>query len=240
MQTITLNDLVSSIPTGERAAAEALFERVFESLNWIQTSGKTIEEISPLKQWVHRQTSEIEADMVYLHIDRVKVLAALSEYLSAPELRSKQADWLFLNVLVYAEYIATVSELRLKILGLERYTNSLNPQKKEHSSDIASMAIRPWHVPIALLCMAIGWTIHPIVGVGGTAYALYYAHRKQQVSKTINTTISSMLQTYLSLNTIDLGWNSVSANLKRSSDVGAIWDASLYALVESRLRTSPT
>lgn len=239
MQAVTLNDLASTVSPTERDTAEALFERVFDSLKWIQMSGKTIEQISALTRWAHRQTSEIEADMVYLHIDREKVLTALSDYLATPELQSKQADWLFLNILVYTEYIATVRGIRLKIVGLDRFAKSPNPQMKEHQSDITSLVTRRWHVPIALIGIAISWVVHPIIGVSCTAYMLYRAYHKQKTVRPINTTISSMLQTYLSLNTIDLDWSSVSANLKGSSGAGAKWHSSLYALVERRLSARP-
>jgi DNA-binding transcriptional ArsR family regulator len=194
-----------------------------------------VDDVSPLKQWKHRTPEEVESDLAYLDINRGELLAALSEYLSSPRLTSKHADWCFLNVLIYAEYIATVSEIRKELMGIERYVKSLFPPKEKHITDISVFTRRPWHLPVALTALALSWAINPLAGIAGTAYMLVSQYRKRSTREQVNATFATMLQTYLSFNTIDLSWAHVASTLKRSREAGVICDASLYALAERRM-----
>lgn len=237
MQTVELKDLITSAPAEQQSEAERLFEKVFDSLRWTRVTGGKVEDVSPLKQWKHRQPAEVECDLAYLEINRPELLSALSEYLSNPALTSKQADWLFLNVLTYAEYVATVSEIRKKAMGVERYVKSLFPPKKEHITDISSLVRRPWHLPVMLAVIAVSWVIHPIAGIAVTVSALFAAYHQRKAREQVRATLVSMLHAYLAFNTADLSWAQVTSTLVRSREAGAIWDASLYALAERRMGT---
>ena len=237
MQIVALKDLIASASADQQHEAEQIFERVFDSLIWTHVAGGRVEDASPLREWKHRQPSEIESDLAYLEINRPEILSTLSQYLSSPALTSNHADWLFLNVLTYAEYVATVSEIRKKVMGIERYVKSLFPPKNEHIVDISVFARRPWHLPVTLSVIAVSWAIHPFAGIAVTAYAVFAAHRRRRAREQLNATLASMLQTYLSFNTADLSWAQVTSTLERSRDAGAIWDASLYALAERRMGT---
>lgn len=234
MQTVALKDLISAAPADQREQAELIFTRVFDALMWTRISGGKVEGVSPLAHWVHRQPSEIETDLACLEINRPEILSALSDYLSNPALTSKYADWLFLNVLTYAEYVATASEIRKKIMGIERYVKSLFPPRKEHSTDITTFASRPWHLPLALALVGAAWAIHPFAGIAATTYALFSAYSQRKAKATVSATLASMLQTYLSFNNVDLSWPQVTSALERSRESGALWDSALYALAERR------
>ncbi len=201
---------------------------------WTWVVEGTVEKISPLLQWKHRQPAEIESDLAYLEINRSELLSALSEYLDNSSLRTKMADWLFLNVLTYSEYIATVIEVRKHSMGTERYIKSLFPPKNNHSTDIADFTSRPWHLPATLAMVITAWAIHPLIGVGVTSYAIFKTYRQKQLRVKINAIFASMLQTYSSFNTLDLSWPQVTSSLERSRALGVIWDSSLYALAELR------
>ena len=235
MQTVALQDLITAVPDDQQSQAERFFERVFDSLMWTRVVGGKVEDVSPLKKWKQRQPSEVESDLAYLEINRSELLSTLSEYLSNPALRSKHADWLFLNVLTYAEYVATVSEVRKKVMGIERYVKSLHPPKSEHVTDISAYARRTWHLPVMLSVIAVSWAIHPFAGIATTAYALFVAYRQRKAWEKVNAVLASMLQTYLSFNTVDLSWAQVNSTLERSRGAGAVWDASLFALAEHRM-----
>lgn len=235
MQSVSLKDLVNLVPRDQQNQAEQLFERVFDSLRWTHTKDGKIADVSSLEQWKHRQRSDIESDLAYLEFNRPELLATFSEYLSTPTLASKQADWLFLNLLTYAEYVATVSEVREKIMGIERYIKSLHPPKNEHVMDISSFARRTWHLPLILSIIALSWAIHPFAGIGVIAYALFAAYRRRIALEKVNAVFASMLQAYLSFNTVDLSWAQVYSALDRSREAGAFWDASLFALAERRM-----
>lgn len=234
MQAVGLEELVASAPEDHKDSAEQIFQSVFDALRWTRVVDGTVERIESLSQWKHRQPQDIESDLAYLEIDRAQLLGSLSEYLSQPALASKKGDWLFLNVLTYAEYLATVSHIRKSLMGVERYVESLFPPKTEHSTDVSVLSRRPWHVPATLGVIAMAWVAHPLAGAALTAYSLFASYRRRAVTAKVNSTLTSMLRTYLSFNTIDLSWRHVMAALEESRSEGAVWDASLFALAESR------
>lgn len=235
MQTVSLEKLASSLPEHVRSEGELLFEQAFDCLMWSQVINNVIENISALETWHHRQTADIELDLAYLGIDRDQLLSALSAYLASPALASKQADWFFLNVLTYAEYLATINELRRKLMGVQRYVRSLHPPADEHIADVSVFTYRHWHIPAMMSVVAISWALHPVAGAGVIAYAAYRSHQKRKVVKEVNATLAAMLQTYLSFNTTDLSWTQVMKILEKSRECGVIWDASLYALAQRRI-----
>lgn len=235
MQTVTLESLVSALPDSARSEGERVFEQVFGCLMWSHVIDNIIEDVSALEQWRHRQSSEIEQDLAYLDIDRGQLLSAFADYLEIPALASKEADWLFLNVLTYAEYLATINEVRKKLMGIDRYIKSLYHPADEHITDISAFTRRAWHIPAMLSTVAISWAVHPLAGAGVTAYAAYNSYQKRKVTKDVNATLENMLRTYLSFNTSDLSWTQVTKILEASRELGVIWDASLYALAERRI-----
>lgn len=234
MQSVALQDLLQFAREDQQDQAQRIFERVFDSLMWTRVVEGKVEDISPLKQWTHRQPVEVESDLAYLEINRHEILLALSEYLENPDLASKKADWLFLNVLTYAEYVSTVSEIRKKLMGIDRYIKSLFPPKKEHLTDITAFVHRPWHIPAFIAFVAIGWAIHPVAGALITGYGMFTSYRQRKARAQVNAIMASMLQTYLSFNTTDLSWRQVTTRLEQSRASGAIWDGSLFALAEQR------
>lgn len=236
MQAVGLEDLVADAPEEYKAQAREVFQSVFEALSWTHVVDGQVERIECLSRWTHRQPPDIESDLAYLEIHRAQLLCALSEYLSQPALASKKGDWLFLNVLTHAEYVATVSGIRKKLMGLERYVESLFPPKREHATDVSALARRPWHIPVALGVTMLAWVAHPFAGVAITVYMLLTLHRRHAVTAKINSMLASMLRTYLSFNTVDLSWRQVMAVLEESRREGAVWDASLFALAESRAK----
>jgi hypothetical protein len=234
MQSVALQDLLQSAREDQQDQAQRIFERVFDSLMWTRVVEGKVEDTLPLKQWTHRQPVDVESDLVYLEINRPEILSALSEYLENPDLASKKADWFFLNVLTYAEYVATVSEIRKKLMGIERYAKSLFLAKKEHLTDVSAFSYRPWHIPVLIAVIVLGWAIHPVSGALVTAYVVLSSYRQRKAKAQVNATLASMLQTYLSFNNTDLSWRQVTMALEQSRATGAIWDGSLFALAEQR------
>lgn len=234
MQSVTLQNLLQSARVDQQDQAQRIFERVFDSLMWTRVVEGKVEDTLPLKQWTHRQPVDVESDLAYLEINRPEILLVLSEYLENPDLASKKADWLFLNVLTYSEYVSTVSETRKKLMGVERYVESLFPPKTEHITDISAFAHRPWHIPVFIAVVAIGWALHPAAGALIAGYGLFSSYRQRKARARVNATMASMLQTYLSFNTTDLSWRQVTTRLEQSRASGAIWDGSLFALAEQR------
>lgn len=233
MQTVYRASATSGIEEPKKTLAAEISDQVFDSLQWTRVNGGIVQDISWLDDWMHRTPQDIEADLAYLEINRAEVLSALSKYLSDATLRTQELDWLFLNVLTYAEYIATMREFRKSFLGIEGYIKCVHP-KAEHTSNISDMAARRWHTVAAAGITTISAFVHPLLAVGiGSASIYWHIMRKRGIAQ-VNSVLEAMLRTYLSFNTLDLSWSHVSATLDESRRAGALWDASLFRLAEMR------
>jgi len=234
MQSVSRQEILAAASQDSRETLERIVDQVYLSLRQMHVSGGTVQDIASLEVWTHRAPAEIEADLAYLEIDRQAVLRSLSEYLENQPLATKRLDWLFLNVLTYAEYIATVAEIRKKLLGVERYVKHLFPPRTEHIVDISLLTKRVWHAPASLGVVAVTFAIHPALSVVAVACLGYASYARKRSARQINAVLNAMLHTYLSFNTVDVSWSAVEAVLERSRESGAIWDASLFSLVAQR------
>jgi len=236
MQSVSRKEILNTVSENQNQhqQIELILDQVFDSLRWTQVVEGTVIKVSSLDVWKHRSISEIEADLYYLEIDRSTILLSLSEYLSNDSLTSNRLDWLFLNVLIYAEYIATLSEIRNNILGSERYINRRLIPSAENITDISHLTKRSWHLPVCLAISGISWAIYPALSVAVTAYFMYTAYKSRKVVKKIDIVLASMFQTYLSFNTVDFSWSHGIFMLESSRNAGVVWDASIFALVERR------
>jgi hypothetical protein len=234
MLSVSKSEILAKAPEDSFSLVEDIVEQLFDSLMWTSVSEGIVEKVSPLNTWKHRTLADIEADFAYLEINRQAALSSLSKYLANESIATKELDWLFLNVLTYAEYIGTVSEIRRKMLGVEEYVKRLSAPKPEHSTDISLFAKKAWHLPLAISIVSISWFIHPAMPVLVTIYMVYANHKKKKGFEKINKILASMLSAYSSFNTVDLSWKNVGEMLEKSRDAGAIWDGSIFALVERR------
>lgn len=213
---------------------QELVDRVFHSLRQMNVKAGVVQDFSTPEEWRHRTPQDIEADLAYLEIHRPEILAALSDYLADISLRAREIDWLFLNLLTYAEYVATVSEVRKKLLGLDAYIKSLHPPKTDHAPSISAIASRPWQIVFASSATALSLLVHPALAIAVGAVSVYwYLQRRKGIEK-IDAVLSAMLRTYASFNTVDVSWSHVDRALEESRLQGAVWDAALFKLSESR------
>ena len=238
LQNVSIEDLVGAVPADRKASARTLFERAFDCLLWTEVEAGKVVNVSPLAHWAHRSAADVENDLAYLAIDRDGILSAFASYLADPSLGSQHADWFFLNALVYAEFLGTVAEVRKRVMGVERYVQSLCPPSGAYVPDVGAFASRRWHAPAAVAFVATSYAVHPLAAAAVSVGLLLVSRRRRQAYDAVNATLSAMLQTYVSFNTTDLSWQHVATTLARSQSVGAIWDASLYALVERRARAA--
>jgi hypothetical protein len=234
LQVISRATAAASLGQSQREIAQELVDRVFDSMRRMNVQVGIVQDYSTPEEWHHRTTQDVEADLAYLEVHRPAIVAALSDYLADDSLRTREIDWLFLNLLTYAEYIATVIEIRKKLLGIDAYIKSLHPPKADHTPSISALASRPWHTFFASGATALFLVVHPALAVGVGALSLYwYMKRKQNIEK-IDSLLSAMLRTYASFNTVDVSWSHVSRALEQSRLEGAVWDASLFKLAEAR------
>lgn len=234
MQSVSRATAVATLGNNQRDIAEGLVNSVFGSIRRLNVQDGIVQDYSTPDEWRHRTAQDIEFDIAYLEIHRPSILNALSDYLADDSLQNREVDWLFLNLLTYSEYLATVTEIRKKVLGIDAYIKSLDSPKNIHDPSISALASRPVRTFFALSATAMSLLIHPTLAIGVGALSLYwYSKQKKDVEK-IDTLLSAMLRTYSSFNTVDLSWSHVGRSLEQSRLEGAVWDASLYKLAEAR------
>ena len=234
MQSVSRTSAVAQADQPTKALADGIVNQVFDSLRWTNVKDGTIQEVSCLDTWRHRTLQDIESDLAYLEITRTEILSALSRYLATPSLQTRELDWLFLNVLTYAEYVATIIEIRKKLLGINGFIKSIHPPKAEHLPNIDEFASHTWKSAIAVVLTVLSAFIHPLFALAVGSWVAYSYIRKAKMVKEVNSTLASMLRTYASFNTVDMSWSHISKELEESRQNGAVWDASLFRLAESR------
>jgi len=234
LQSVYRATATTALGEDRKEVAQLLVDRIFDSMRQMNVRAGLVQGFSSPDEWRHRTALDIETDLAYLEIDRLGILAALSDYLADTSLRTLEIDWLFLNLLTYAEYVATVAEIRKKFLGIDGYEKSLHPPRGDHVPSISNLASRPWQTLLASGTTGLSLLVHPALAAGVGAIFIYgYRKRKKAIEK-IDAVLSAMLGTYASFNTVDLSWSHVSRVLDESRQQGAVWDASLFKLAEVR------
>jgi hypothetical protein len=234
LQSVLRATAAATLPQGRREVAQQLVDRVFDSLRRMNVQAGIVQDYSAPDEWRHRTTQDVEADLAYLEIHRPEILASLSDYLADPSLQTREIDWLFLNLLTYSEYVATLAEIRKKLLGIDAYVKSLHPPKAEHIPSISQIASKPWQYLVFTALTVASFLLHPILAIGvGALFVYWHMQRMKGIAK-INSLLSAMLTTYAAFNTVDVSWSHVSRMLEQSRLEGAVWDASLFKLAEVR------
>ena len=234
MQFVSRVTATTALGEDRREVAKQLVDQIFDSVRQMKVCEGVVQETSSPDEWRHRTTQDIEVDLAYLEIHRPAILAALSEYLADISIQTREIDWLLLNLLTYAEYIATVSEIRKELLGIDEYVKRLHPPQVDHTPSISNLVSRPWRTIFASTATVISLLIHPALGVGVGAISMYASLKRKKGTEKVNAVLSAMLQTYASFNTVDLSWTHVSRLLEESRKAGVVWDASLFRLAEIR------
>lgn len=213
-----------------------LVNQIFDSLHWTEVKENEALNVKILDEWKSRSINEIEFDWMYLEIDRKSIQGALEKHLEKEWLINKDMDWLFVNLLTYSEYIATIDEIRRNLLDFEEFLKMKSSSSiRNHSYNVAVLMKKWWHWPAALGIFSISFLVFPWEPLICGIYIAWIFHNKTKAYKKINAVFESMLQTYLALNTASLGWNNVHSLLTESQKRGAVWDSSVFALVEARL-----
>ena len=234
MQSVSRATAAAALTQSQRAVAQKIVDRVFDSMRRANVQSGIVQGYSTPDEWRHRTPNDVESDLSYLEIHRAEVIAALSDYLADSSLRTREIDWLFLNLLTYSEYIATLAEVRKKLLGVDAYIKSLHPPKSEHVPSVSGLVSRPWQTAIAACAVALSYVVHPALAVVVGALSLYWHWQRKHGLAKIDSLLIVMLKTYGSFNTVDLSWLHVSRVLEQSRVAGAVWDASLFKLAEVR------
>ncbi len=238
MQNVHRTTAAAALCEDRREVAQKLVDQVFGSLRLMNVKEGIVQDFSSPDEWRHRTTQDIETDLAYLEIHRPGISSALSDYLADNSLHTKEIDWLFLNLLTYAEYVATVAEVRKKLMGVEGYIKSLHPPKGDHIPSISRLTSRPWQTLLASGTTLLALLVHPALAAGVGAFCVYGYWKRKKGIKEADNVLYAMFITYASFNTVDFSWSHVSRTLEDSRQKGAIWDASVFKLAEVRQRTT--
>jgi hypothetical protein len=97
-----------------------VIDEIFDSLTYSNKTNKS-DDYTYLESWSHRDNSKIEDDWRFLNIDRGRIQESVKIYLEHDWMHNHKTDWLIVNVLNYAEYIATDDFFKQKTLSMNEY-----------------------------------------------------------------------------------------------------------------------
>jgi hypothetical protein len=191
-----------------------------------------------LEEWHYRETNEaIENDWKLLTINRNQLIYAAEQYLSTKWMHNKYLDWLFLNILIYAEYQAFIDHMLSKFLPTDDYikqkcTQNIIPISLEFKPRSSFVEIAVW-LTVFLISLISKYT-----AISWISYTIWYKWKSQKKLKEVNELIkkiqNSMLRTYACTRTISNSWEVIWDELNQSRVCGVVWDGVLYRLVEER------
>lgn len=210
-----------------------ILDLIFNSIVRQVVDNKVVQDYEYFDSWKHRTDDLVEEDMGQLQIDRQQLLNALSLYLEKDYLNNKALNWVFLNILTYAEYLATQIEIRKKILGLDKFLVSIYPPKSEHVVGISPLKkISFFNGLLILIAILIGFSIHLFLGTIFLAYFVMNRFLAYKNLKKVDEFLFKMYRTYNFVKSHDLNWHFVEEVYKDNFKDNILWDTQIYSLIE--------
>lgn len=224
------------------AEAKAVVDDFFDSITLEKVEKNVIKSRDPVDFWRHRAASDEEDDWRHMAFARADLQDAAQRYLDRPWLYSREMDWLIVDVLVYAEYQATLDFLRIRMMPFSRYI----------ASQLGTTPVVAWSFVWRGLVTALKWAIWggvmflaavfaapvgPVILIAITAAWFFW---KWKTKARLAGLLATMFRTYAHLNTVSHSWQVFWLELDRSRKEGAVWDGIVYRLVEDRMRTIST
>ena len=217
----------------DKEEVQEILDMVFNSISrWIIIENK-VNDVEYLTSWEHRSNDLVEKDLGELQIDRKAILNALSLYLEKDNLKNKYMDWLFINLLTYAEYIATQAELRKKLLGIDGYIKTLYPSSTEHLISISQYKKASTTNFLIFASMLIfGFVISPVFGSIILLLILLISYLNFNKYRKLDEILFRMNKTYSFINSMDLNCGFVEEIYKENFKENIVWDTQIYKLIE--------
>ena len=217
--------------------ATEIVEDIFGAITWERVENGVIKSRDAIVIWRHRTINDQKDDWRYMGFARSELQNAAERYLGKPWLHCREIDWLIVNVLVYAEYQATLDFVRARMMPLSRYI----------TGKIGSGAAVAWSLLWRCVVTGLKWLIwlgifvlsfelSPIAPIALGILTVWWQWRNWKARKKFERVLSSMTKTYASLSTISQSWRVVWDELQKSREAGAVWDGIVYRLVEDRMR----
>lgn len=209
-------------PGDEELYAEEGADWVHDVFSSVRKNNQSVEAWSSVEPQV-RVLSTAEAYGYF----RVDLRRATERYVNEmPWLHCRAFNWLLANLLLHAEVSASLSTWG--------YSNRWRDGKLNWQLLALKMVwgLFIWGlwvvILVALVIVEWPWAAVAWIVLTAIRQVLIWRERSRR-----NRLVSSMIDTYHSTNSMGLSWNIVWDALKKSRDLGAVWDQELYQLVET-------
>jgi hypothetical protein len=229
---------LDSLATKELLAeAREIIEGIFFSINWRETERNTVNSKNPLTTWRHRTLNDRETDWRYMSFANAELQHIAKRYLQASWLHCQTLDWLVLNTLAYGDYLAMLDRVRAHTMPLSHYQSRKSGKinfrvlAELWRAALLILKITAWFIIFAAVSPAS--PIGPLLWIGLTGWWLW---RNWTTRKRNNTLLNAMFSTYTALSTTYQSWPKIREELKKSQELGALWNSLVYQLVEEKMQ----
>lgn len=181
-----------------------------------------------LTEWRHRAPDDMRRDIQGLDIYRAALIAEAEEYVSLSGLSHPDLDWLFADLLLYAELLATANadlEGKGPLFRLLARAGLADAGVVTGLSTLVlpALAVYLWLKGI------VSWVVLLVAG-GALIGGLIEWRRARLFGKAL----AAMRKCYAVTASTTFSWSVLWAELECSRAAGAVWDGALYRLVEQR------
>jgi hypothetical protein len=225
--------------------ATNVIDEIFGSLTY---SNKTddVSDYGYLDVWTHRDSTKLKGDFQFMGIDRGRIQESVKIYLDSSWMHNHKTDWLIVNVLNYAEYLATDDIFKQKSQSINEYIEKKYNYLPEHKYAHITRKIKKG------LGFLVSWLIwgylvfflhespysFPVVSYAFIALTIYYQIEQRKRNRILltkmNVILDELKSTYDNCSNLNISWSLVWDSMIKSKDKMVVWDNLVFALVESR------
>lgn len=195
-------------------------------------------DLEAIDEWKHHSRNSLCKNLKTLNFHRDDVKNALSFYIENKWMWSDSLDWLFVDVLLYAEIIATINEISMKLLGGKNHGYDKFMDYKKDLSSFLIPAFEPpanwWISSLFLVAVLTGVFWQWEVGFLLVVYACYLEFVRKRELKKVQEILEKILQTYAIVETSKFSWILLWDTLVDNQKTGIVWDMEIYRLAEIR------
>ena len=185
-----------------------------------------------LKVWRHVDTSEIINNWMKYGVARDELIESAIQYLDDENkwAHSKELDWLYVDLLMFAEYIGTISETYKYRFNTIKYYELYKSNKNIPNS----IKFKERLLGLLWLTVFIGFLFfyYPLAIVIATVFLIRLAIRIYFINELTKAYVNAGIA-YDSILTGD--WKIVWEDLNHSRRKGVIWDKSVFEIVQRNI-----
>lgn len=200
----------------------------------------TLDHEISLDTWRHVNGEDVEQMRRKLAIDRKALQRLLTIYIDCPFLWCKELDWLFVNSLLFAEFIATQNDFHRKNTSLVwSYLHYISSKTFCWTGFIWSSFLFSLKWFIFLIIFIYLYQIESLACYGFLVFILLLSAAKRiSINKAIQQ-LKTMRIVYLLTKSLNFNWRILWNDMNDSRKKKTIfWDSELYNLIEIRCNLS--